>query len=120
MCASHRVANLFPMPLEDHYQRVNTPLRKLTTRERRAVIWGSLVTAIALLALVVATAGSSNHPAPARGCIRPTIAGRTGGEVQNACGAQAVALCNRAASTEGPWAEAVLSDCRARGIRFGG
>jgi len=107
------------MPLEGHYQRVNTPLRKLTTRERRVVIWGSLVSAIAILALVVATAGSSSHPAPAPGCIRPTIAGRTGGEVQNACGAKAVALCKRAATTEGPWAEAVLSDCQARGIRFG-
>ncbi|MGN6215604.1 MAG: hypothetical protein ACTHN7_01405 [Solirubrobacterales bacterium] len=108
------------MPLEGHYQRVNTPLRKLTTRERRVVIWGSLACAIAILALVVATAGSSSHPAPAPGCIRPTIAGRTGGEVQNACGAKAIALCNRAVRTEGPWAEAVLSDCRARGIRFGG
>ncbi|HET8567300.1 MAG TPA: hypothetical protein VFL77_12610 [Solirubrobacterales bacterium] len=108
------------MPLEGHYKRVNTPLRKLTKRERRAVTWGGLTSAIAILVLVVATAGSSSHPAPAPGCIRPTIAGRTGGEVQNACGARAVALCNRAAATEGPWAEAVLSDCRARRIRFRG
>jgi hypothetical protein len=108
------------MPLEGHYQRVNTPLRKLTRRERRVVIWGTLATAIAIVALVVATAGGGSHPGPAPGCIRPTIAGRTGGEVQNACGAEAVALCERAAATEGPWAESVLSDCRARGIRFGG
>lgn len=108
------------MPLEGHYQRVNTPLRKLTKRERRAVTWGGLACGMAILLLVVATAGSSRHPAPGPGCIRPTIAGRTGGEVQNACGGKAVALCNRAAATEGPWAEAVLSDCRVRRIRFGG
>jgi hypothetical protein len=107
------------MPLEGHYQRVNTPLYKLTKRERRVAIWGTIVGVIAIVALVVATAGSS-HPGPAPGCIRPTIAGRTGGEVQNACGSEAVALCERAAATEGPWAEAVLSDCRARGIRFAG
>lgn len=108
------------MPLEGHYQRVNTPLRKLTGRERKAVIWGTLATVVAMTALVLATAGSDSHPGPAPGCIRPTIAGRTGGEVQNACGAEAVALCERAAATEGPWAESVLSDCQARGIRFAG
>ena len=87
------------MPLEGHYRRVNTPLRKLTGRERRVAIWGSVLTAVAVLALVLATAGGSSHPAPAPGCIRPTIAGRTGGEVENACGAEAVALCDRAAAT---------------------
>ena len=105
------------MPLEGHYQRVNTPLRKMTLRERRVVLWGTLVTAAVLAALLIATAGGS-HPGPAPGCIRPTIAGRTGGEVQNACGPEAVALCKRAVAAEGPWAEAVLLDCRARGIRF--
>lgn len=108
------------MPLEGHYRRVNTPLRKLTLRERRVVFWGGLVTVLAVLALVLATAGGSGHPAPAPGCIRPTIAGRTGGEVENACGAEAVALCDRAAATQGPWAEAVLAECRRRRIRFGG
>lgn len=115
-----RTATLLAMPLEGHYQRVNTPLYELTSRERRVAIWGTIASVVAIVALIaVGTAGSS-HPGPAPGCIRPTIAGRTGGEVQNACGAEAVALCERAAASEGPWAESVLTDCEARGIRFRG
>ena len=40
------------MPLEGHCKRVNTPLRKLTSRERNVVIAGLAVTAVAILALL--------------------------------------------------------------------
>jgi hypothetical protein len=109
--------NLLAMPLEGHYRRVNTPLRKLTLRERRVVIWGSLVTAIAILALVLATAGDS-RPGPAPGCIRAAIAGRTGAELVHPCGAEAVATCKHASELEGPYSESVLSACRDAAIEF--
>jgi hypothetical protein len=99
------------MPLEGHYERVNTPLRQLTSRERRVVIWGALVTAAAILALILATAGDS-QPAPAAGCIRAPIAGRTGAELISACGTEAVQVCRRAQGSEERWAEPVSSACR--------
>jgi hypothetical protein len=105
------------MPLEGHWQRSNTPLRQLTPRERRVLTWGLLVTAIAILALLLATAGDS-RPGPAPGCIRATVAGRTGGEPVNGCGAEAVALCRKASGLEGPWAEAVTDACLGAAIRF--
>jgi hypothetical protein len=109
--------SLLAMPLEGHYRRVNTPLRKLTARERRVVIWGSLVTTIAILALVLATAGDS-RPGPAPGCIRAAIAGRTGAELVHPCGAEAVATCKHASELEGPYTESVLSACRDAAIKF--
>jgi hypothetical protein len=105
------------MPLEGHYKRVNTPLRKLTTRERRVLIWGSLVTTVAILGLILATAGNS-QPGPAPGCIRVPVAGRTGAELVQACGGEAVATCKRARGYEGPAGEAILDACSAEGIKF--
>jgi hypothetical protein len=105
------------MPLEGHYRRVNTPLRKLTLRERRVLIWGTLVTAIAILALILATAGDS-QPGPAPGCIRASVAGRTGAELIQRCGAEAVSTCRRARGFEGPTGEAILNACNAAGIKF--
>lgn len=105
------------MPLEGHWQRTNTPLRKLTLRERRVVVWGTLATAIVLLALVLATAGD-RQPDPAAGCIRASIAGRTGAELINGCGQRAVALCRRAAGRDEPWATSVSDACRAAAIEF--
>jgi hypothetical protein len=99
------------MPLEGHYKRVNTPLRQLTSRERRVAIWGVVVTTIAMLALILATAGDS-QPAPAAGCIRAPIAGRTGAELIQACGTEAVQVCRRAYGSEERWAEPVSSACR--------
>jgi hypothetical protein len=105
------------MPLEGHFERVNTPLRKLTRRERRVLTWGMLVTAIALLALILATAGDT-RPGPAPGCIRASIAGRTGAELVQPCGAKAIATCRQASELEGPYADSVLAACRDAEIRF--
>jgi hypothetical protein len=105
------------MPLEGHYRRVNTPLRELTPRERGVVIWGTLVTTIAILTLLLFTAGDS-RPGPAPGCIRATVAGRTGGEPVAACGAEAVRICTRAGGSEGPWAESVSGACSEAEIKF--
>lgn len=109
--------NVIAMPLEGHWQRTNTPLRKLTRRERGVAIAGTLVTAIALLSLVLVTAGDS-RPGPAPGCIRASIAGRTGAELVQPCGSEAIATCKHAAQLEGPYAEAVLAACREAAIEF--
>jgi hypothetical protein len=105
------------MPLEGHYRRVNTPLRTLTLRERRVVIWGAVATAITIVILILATAGDS-QPALAPGCIRVGVPGRTGGEVVSGCGKEARELCARATRFEGRRAELVVDSCRDRGIGF--
>jgi hypothetical protein len=104
------------MPLEGHYERVNTPLRQLTPRERGVAIWGVLVTAISILALILATAGDS-QPAPPPGCIRAPIAGRTGAELISACGTEAVKICERAYGSDERWAESVSNACLDARIR---
>jgi hypothetical protein len=110
-------ANLTAMPLEGHWRTQNTPLRKLTTRERRAAAGMLLATVVVLAALLLATAGDS-QPGPAPGCIRASIAGRTGAELVQPCGAEAVATCRQASQLEGPYAESVLAACRDAAIRF--
>ncbi len=109
--------NLPRMPLEEgHWRRSNTPLRRLTRRERNVVLAGLAVTVVALAALLLATAGDT-QPAPGPGCIRVTVAGRTGGEPVHACGAEAIATCRQAARLDGPWAEAVSEGCAEASIR---
>jgi hypothetical protein len=98
------------MPLEGHWRRTNTPLRKLTHRERNAALAVLAATFVGLAILLLATAGDT-RPGPAPGCIRATVAGRTGGEVVHPCGAEAIAVCRHAAGLEGPYAESVTSAC---------
>src|SRR5947207_735511 len=56
------------MPLEGHWKRTNTPLRRLTRRERRVAIASAVVVLVTVLALVLATVGDS-RPGPKAGCI---------------------------------------------------
>jgi hypothetical protein len=104
------------MPLEGHFQRVNTPLRRLTKRERNVVIAGIAVTFIALATLILATAGDSQPP-PAPGCIRVSVAGRTGAELIQACGTEARGLCARSAGIDEPQYLAIAAGCSDQGIR---
>jgi predicted metal-binding membrane protein len=103
------------VPLEGHFQRVNTPLRRLTKRERNVAIAVIAVTLIALATLVLATAGDS-RPGPAPGCIRVAVAGRTGGEIVRGCGANAKAICAHSARFHDPRAEKVVEACREAGV----
>lgn len=105
------------MPLEGHFERVNTPLRKLSPRERNVVIAGTLITVAALLALILATVGDS-RPGPAAGCVSAVVAGRVGGEPVNGCGAKARAICARSAKFDNPRAETIGEKCREAGIEI--
>jgi hypothetical protein len=105
------------MPLEGHYERQNTPLYKLSSRELKAAFGVLAVTLVALIAIVVATAGDSS-PGPAAGCIRPEVAGIVGSETINACGQDAVDICTRASGFTGARAETIVGECRTQGVRF--
>lgn len=104
------------MPLEGHFKRVNTPLRRLTKRERNVVMTGTVVTAIALVVLILATAGDSQPP-PAPGCIRASVAGRTGAELIQACGTKARRLCARSVGHDEPQFLAIAASCNDQSIR---
>jgi hypothetical protein len=108
---------LAAMPLEGHYERQNTPLYKLSSRELKAAFGALAVTLIAIIAIIAFTAGDSN-PAPARGCVNPTVAGIVGGETINACGQEAVAICTRASQFSGPRAETIVANCEKQGVKF--
>ncbi len=108
--------NVAAMPLEGHWQRTNTPLRRLTKRERNVVLGGLTATLLALAVLLLATAEDSQPP-PAPGCIEVPIAGRTGAELIHRCGLEARELCARAAGRDEPAYRAIAAGCEEQGIR---
>ena len=103
------------MPLEGHFERVNTPLRRLTKRERNVLIAGLTITVVALLGLILATQ-SDSRPQPANGCIYTVVAGRTGGEPVHGCGAEAEAICAHSARFDDPRSATVVEACREAGV----
>ena len=107
--------NLLAMPLEGHWERVNTPVRRLTRRERRVVLVAALATAVTLLALVLSTVGNSK-PAPAPGCIYAIVPGVMGATPVDACGPRAKGICARRATGEDPPSRAIRADCRRAGL----
>ncbi|HYQ12442.1 MAG TPA: hypothetical protein VEP94_03250 [Solirubrobacterales bacterium] len=103
------------MPLEGHWQRVNTPLRRLSGRERNIAIAAVVVTIAACVALIVATAGTT-RPAPGPGCIRALIPHVMGSETLDACGARAKHICQARAGDTDPGAISVQEACRRAGL----
>jgi hypothetical protein len=103
------------MPLEGHWQRVNTPVRKLTRRERRLVRAALVLVIIATVAIVV-VAASSSTPAPRPGCISAIVPGATGGVPVDACGARARAICRAHAGQSDPGSLSIERSCRRAGI----
>ncbi len=106
------------MPLEGQWQRTQTPLRKLTHRERNVALGVLAATVVALVAILLVTAGDS-RPGPGPGCIETVVAGRVGGELIHACGAEARATCARSATFDDPRARKIVESCREAGIKPG-
>jgi hypothetical protein len=80
------------MPLEGHWERQHTPLRRTPPRERRVLlVAGGLIALATVVVLVVAL--TSSGPAPRAGCIDVTAASTTGGATFRACGADAQRRC---------------------------
>jgi hypothetical protein len=107
------------MPLEGHYERQMTPLYKLNRREIKAASITLVVILAAMLAVVFATVGDSNPPAP-QGCIRVNVAGVVGGETISGCGAEAEAKCAHAARFESPRSDTIVAECEAQGVPLTG
>lgn len=103
------------MPLEGQWERANTPLRKLTSRERLVAIVATIATVVAIAAIVIVTAGRS-RPAPGPGCIRANVAMVMGAEELNLCGQHARRLCAQHADNTDPVALEIQASCREAGI----
>jgi hypothetical protein len=103
------------MPLQGHWERVNTPLRKLTRRERNVAIGAVALSLIAILAVVLATAGNS-EPKAGPGCVYAIIPGVMGAEPVDACGVQAEIVCAKHESGSQPGSQTIREACRKAGI----
>ena len=106
------------MPLEGHYERQTTPLRKLSKREIWVAASIVVVTLVTVVTMVAFTGASNSNPAPAVGCINPTVAGIVGAETINACGQEAVDICNHASEYEGARAETIVANCEKQQVKF--
>jgi hypothetical protein len=103
------------MPLEGHWRRINTPLRRLTTRERNVAIVAVVVTLAAIVAIVIVTLPNS-RPAPAPGCIYAVVAGFTGAEPVEACGERARHICDTRTQEGDPGGAAIRESCHEAGL----
>jgi hypothetical protein len=111
------------MPLEGHYRTVNTPLRKLTARERNVLVAGLAVTIVAVLALLFVPAQNESplldeHGGARNGCIEVAVAGRVGAEPIVGCDAKARQICSRAAAYDVPRSVTITGACTAAGVKF--
>jgi hypothetical protein len=106
------------MPLEGHYERQTTPLYKLSSREIKVAVAIVAVTLVTVIAMVAVTGASNSNPAPAKGCINPTVAGIVGAETLNACGQEAVDICTHASEYSGARAETIIGNCEKQAVKF--
>jgi hypothetical protein len=102
------------MPLEGHWERVNTPLRATTLRERR-IVWVviGLLAAAAVATVIVVIATSS--PSAGAGCIRVDLPSTMGGGTPELCGDSAKSFCNSAVAHRPPLNATALPKCRDAG-----
>lgn len=104
------------MPLEGHWERQNTPLRRLSGRESRlAWIVGVLVVlSVAIGTFFVLTASSESVPA---GCVKIESGSTMGGGIIRPCGAAATRTCRTFAARTDPGAQPAKDACRKAGIK---
>ena len=110
------------MPLEGHYERVNTPLRKLSSRERKVARSPVLASPIAAI-LGAALRHRRRQPPllderPRAGCIEVAVAGRVGAEPISGCGAEAEEICATRRRFDIPARETIVAACDEAGVRF--
>jgi hypothetical protein len=102
------------MPLQGHWERVNTPLRKLTGRERRLVAAFASLLVLGTVAAVVAAIATSG-PSTGAGCIRVDLPSTMGGGTPELCGSAAKTFCSGSAVHRPPLNTTALPKCRDAG-----
>jgi hypothetical protein len=107
------------MPMSGHWDRLNTPVRETTPREKvlvKVILW--LLAGIAVATVVVAIAtrdnGTSGQPLRA-GCIRVEMPSTMGGGSSDLCGSTARQFCTSSAANTEPLVGTAVPKCRAAG-----
>ncbi len=107
------------VPLQGHWEKVNTPLRQTTPRERLLVriVLGVLgVAAIATVIVAIVTSGNGTSGAAlGPGCIRVELPSTMGGSSSDLCGNTAREFCLSAAANSEPLDTQVQPKCRDEG-----
>ena len=106
------------MPLEGHWQRVNTPLRETTRRERvlvRVLLAAVGIAVVAAVVVAIATSRGSNGGGAAEGCVRVDVASTMGGGTLHPCGAQAAEFCRGPIAHDPSLRGVALPRCREAG-----
>ena len=104
------------MPLQGHWDRLQTPVRQTTGRERRIVwVFGAVLAAAALGAIIVAIATSG--PSLPAGCIQVEVPSTMGGSTTRFCGQDAASFCRSPAAHKPPLDATALPKCRDAGYR---
>ncbi len=106
------------MPMEGQWERVNTPIRSLSPRERNVGFVMGLLTTLVIAGVLLLHVGDKVAPPPA-GCISATVPWVMGGETFNRCGEQAKYLCANKATEETAYGRGVLDACREAGLPVG-
>jgi hypothetical protein len=99
------------MPVEGNWARQQVPLRRLTTRERVAMVVGGAVVAAGLIVLLLVVVLASGSSKPRAGCIDVTAGSTMGAGRVHACGAAAVRVCRTEAVGNSPLAQALRRQC---------
>jgi hypothetical protein len=106
------------VPLEGHWQRINTPVRTMGGRERRIVSIAAGLLALVAIAATIVAIGSSG-PSTGSGCIRVDLPSTMGAVSPELCGSTAREFCiSRAANSE-PLEHTALPRCREAGLATG-
>jgi hypothetical protein len=106
------------VPLQGHWNRVNTPLRETTARERllvRVVLVGVGMAVLAAVVVAIATSGGSSGGGAAEGCVRVDVASTMGGGTLHPCGAQAAEFCRGPIAHDPALRGDALPGCREAG-----
>jgi hypothetical protein len=103
------------MPLERQWERQNTPLRRLTRRERRILALVAIALVLGGAAAIYASVTTSASRLPP-GCIEVTGANGMGAGQFRSCGAGARQVCASQAGRDDVFARAVQAECRRSAI----
>jgi hypothetical protein len=103
------------MPVEGQWERQQTPLRRLTRRERRLLQATAAVLLVATV-VVVLIAVLKPEPAVPAGCLQVTAPSTMGAVNVRVCGANVPRFCAQQAGKDDPTARAVQARCRALAV----
>jgi hypothetical protein len=103
------------VPLQGHWQKVNTPLRETTGRERLLLRVVLVIGGLATIAAVIVAISSSSPSTPA-GCVHVELPSTMGAVASDLCGRTAREFCQSPAAHSEPLNHTALPKCRDAGF----